>query len=110
MTTDDLTVVISGDTAYSEKLGEMAAGVDILVHEYISSEGLARNSEAFQAYHRRSHTTATDLGRLASAAKPGLLVLYHGLHYGLPEAGVLDEIRAVYDGRVVLADDLDVYP
>ena len=110
VTTDDLTVVISGDTAYSEKLQEMAAGADVLLHEYISTEGLSRNSEAFQAYHRKSHTTATDLGRLAAAARPGVLVLYHGLHYGLPEAGVLDEIRSVYDGRVVLADDLDVFP
>jgi len=110
VTTDDLTIVISGDTAFSEKLEEVATGADILLHEYISSEGLSRNSEAFQAYHRRSHTTATDLGRLASEARPGLLVLYHGLHYGLPEADVLDEIRSVYDGRVVLADDLDVFP
>jgi ribonuclease Z len=110
VTTDDLTIVISGDTAYSGKLQEMANGADILVHEFISSEGLSRNSEAFQAYHKRSHTTAGDLGRLASEARPGLLVLYHGLHYGLPEAEVLDEIRSVYDGRVVLADDLDIYP
>ena len=110
VTTDDLTVVISGDTAYSEKLLEMSAGVDLLIHEFISTEGLKLNSEAFQAYHMRSHTTATDLGRLAATARPGLLVLYHGLHYGLPEDDVLDEVRAVYDGDVVLANDLDIYP
>ena len=110
VTTDDLTVVISGDTAYSEKLREMATGADILLHEYISEEGLLRNSEAFQAYHKSSHTTTTDLGRLAAAAQPGLLVLYHGLHYGMPERDALDEVRAVYDGEVVLADDLDIFP
>lgn len=110
VTTDDLSIVISGDTAYSERLQEMATGTDILLHEVISDEGLLRNSESFQAYHKRSHTTATDLGRLAAVAKPGLLVLYHGLHYGLPEQGVLDEVRSVYDGKVVLANDLDVFP
>ena len=110
VTTDDLTVVISGDTAYSEKLQEMATGADILLHEYISEEGLLRNSEEFQAYHKSSHTTTTDLGRLAAAAQPGLLVLYHGLHYGMPERDALDEVRAVYDGEIVLADDLDVFP
>jgi ribonuclease BN (tRNA processing enzyme) len=110
VTTDDLTVVISGDTAYSEELLEMATGADILLHEVISDEGLLRNSESFQAYHKRSHTTATDLGRLAAVAKPDLLVLYHGLHYGLPEPGVLDEVRSVYDGKVVLANDIDVFP
>lgn len=110
VTTDDLTVVISGDTAYSKKIEEMATGADILIHEVISDAGLLRNSEGFQAYHKKSHTTATDLGRLATAAKPGLLVLYHGLYYGLPEAVILDEVRSVYDGKVVLANDLDIYP
>ena len=110
VTTDDLTIVISGDTAYSEKLREMATGADILLHEYISEEGLLRTSKAFQAYHKSSHTTTTDLGRLAAAAQPGLLVLYHGLHYGMPERDALAEVRSVYDGEVVLADDLDVFP
>ena len=110
ITTDDLTVVVSGDTAYSEKVQEMATGADILLHEYISDAGLLRNSEAFQAYHRRSHITTTDVGRLATAAQPKLLVLYHGLHYGLPEQAALDEVRAVYDGDVALADDLDIFP
>ncbi len=110
VTTDDLTIVISGDTAYSERLLEMATGADILIHEYISNEGLLRTSTAFQAYHRKSHTITTDLGRLASEAKPGLLVLYHGLHYGLPEQDALAEVKAVYDGNVVLASDLDSFP
>ena len=93
VTTDDLTIVISGDTAFGEKLREMATGADILLHEYISNAGLLLNCEAFQAYHKKSHTTTTDLGRLAAAAKPGLLVLYHGLHYGMPESSALDEVR-----------------
>ena len=35
--------------------------------------------------------------------------MYHGLYYGVPESSVLDEIRTTYDGKVVLADDLDVF-
>ena len=87
----------------------MAIGTDILFHEVISDSGLLRNSEAFQAYHRRSHIQATDLGRLADRVRPGLLVLYHGLYYGLPETTVLDEVRSTYDGKVVLANDLDTF-
>lgn len=109
VTTDDKTIVISGDTAISAKLAEMAQGADILFHEVISDRGLMRNSAAFQAYHKRSHTIASDLGRLASRARPGLLVLYHGLHYGLPESVVIDEVRSTYDGDVVLANDLDKF-
>ena len=107
VTTAEKRVVISGDTAINDRLREMAAGVDILIHEVISDRGLLRNSEGFQAYHRRSHTTASDLGRLAHEARPALLVLHHGLFYGIPEREILDEVRATYDGDVVLADDLD---
>lgn len=105
--TNDRSIVISGDTAMSEKLLEMSRGVDVLIHEVISDSGLAKNSEGFQAYHRQSHTPASDLGRLASAARPGLLVLYHGLYYGVPEARILEEVKSAYDGPVVLANDLD---
>jgi ribonuclease BN (tRNA processing enzyme) len=107
--TSDRSIVISGDTAMSDRLLEMSRGVDVLVHEVISDSGLARNSEAFQAYHRQSHTPASDLGRLASEARPGLLVLYHGLYYGVPEARILEEVKAAYDGPVVLANDLDLF-
>jgi ribonuclease BN (tRNA processing enzyme) len=107
VTTADKSIVISGDTALSEKLLSKATGVDILIHEVISDSGLAKNSAGFQAYHRQSHTPASDLGRLASAARPGLLVLYHGLYYGVPEDRIVDEVRSTYDGPVVLARDLD---
>ena len=109
ITTGDKTIVISGDTAPSEKLVDMARGADLLFHEVISDGGLSRNSEAMQAYHKRSHTLASELGRIATEAQPGLLVLYHGLFYGVPEAQIVDEVRTTYDGPVVLADDLDIY-
>lgn len=102
-------VVISGDTTISKILLEKARGADFLFHEVISDSGLATNSAGFQAYHRASHTPASDLGRLASDAKPGMLVLYHGLFYGVPEEIVVDEVRKTYDGPVVLADDLDIF-
>lgn len=109
ITTAEKTIVISGDTAYSEKLLEMSRGADLLFHEVISDSGLANTSEYFQAYHKKSHTTASDVARLASEAKPDKLVLYHALFYGVPEDLIVDEVRAGYDGEVVLADDLDLF-
>ena len=109
ITTDERSIVVSGDTAYSEKLLEKARGADILFHEVISDSGLAGQTEFWQNYHKSSHTPASVLGRLASEAKPGLLVLYHGLFYGVPEAVIVDEVKATYNGEVVLADDLDVF-
>ncbi len=109
ITTDDKTIVISGDTAVSEKLLEMSRGVDLLFHEVISNTGLSQRPEFWQKYHRSYHTIASDLGALATEARPGLLVLFHGLFYGVPEAVVLDEVRTSYEGEVVLADDLDLF-
>lgn len=110
VTTDDLSIVISGDTAYSEAIVEKAQGVDLLFHEVISQQGLLQNSPGFQRYHNSAHTTSEELARLANIARPGLLVLYHGLFYGTEEELVLDEISAIYDGEVILAEDLDVFP
>ncbi|HZW59198.1 MAG TPA: MBL fold metallo-hydrolase, partial [Woeseiaceae bacterium] len=109
ITTAERTIVISGDTAYSRNLIEHARGADLLFHEVISDRGLERNTAYWQTYHRQAHTPASALGRLASEVRPGLLVLYHGLFYGVPERTVIDEVRQNYDGRVVLADDLDIY-
>lgn len=109
ITTADKTLVISGDTAYSDKVIEMSRGVDVLFHEVISDKGLSTTSEGFQAYHRRSHTPASELGRLATEAQPGLLALVHVLYYGMPEDLIVDEVRTTYDGKVVLANDLDFF-
>jgi ribonuclease BN (tRNA processing enzyme) len=109
ITTEDKTIVISGDTAYSEKVLQMSRGADLLFHEVISDSGLATTTEFWQEYHRSSHTVASDLGRLASEAQPGLVVMYHALFYGVPESNVVDEVESTYSGKVVLADDLDIF-
>lgn len=109
VTTPDRSIVISGDTAYSETLIEKSKGIDILFHEVISDKGLATTSPGFQAYHRKSHTPASELGRLAGIARPELLVLVHVLYYGMPEELIVEEVSSTYDGKVVLADDLDLF-
>lgn len=109
ITTPDKTIVISGDTTYSKKVEEMATGVDILVHEVISDEGWSKLPKNWQKYHAAAHTRASLLAKLASKAKPGLLILTHVLHYSAPRDSVLKEVKAGYNGKVVLANDLDVF-
>ena len=109
ITTADKSIVISGDTAYSETLAEKAKGVDLLFHEVISETGLMRNSPFWQNYHKNAHTSSIDVGRIASKAQPKKLILYHGLYYGTPEASVVDEVKSIFDGEVILANDLDVF-
>lgn len=108
-TTPDRVIVISGDAAPDPTIEKYARGADILIHEVYSVSGFARRDAFWQNYHRNNHTSAHELGEIASRAKPGLLILYHVLFWGSSEETVLEEVREKYDGEVVLARDLDVY-
>jgi ribonuclease Z len=107
--TDDRTIVISGDTSYSETLIKKATGADILVHEVASEAGVSAQSEQWQDYHRSSHSTTSVIAEIGQRAHPKKIVLYHALFYDQPEDSIVEEIRQGYDGDVVLANDLDVY-
>jgi len=109
-TSTDRTIVISSDTAPSEKLVEAAQGCDILVHEVYSLTGFAKRPLDWQRYHASVHTSSRELAEIASKAKPKLLVLYHQLFWGVSEKELLAEVRQGYDGKVVSGKDLDIYP
>ena len=109
VTTPEKTIVISGDTTFSAKLVEMATGSDILIHEAISEEGVSGLARSWQQYHAGAHTRTDDLARVARSARPALLVITHVLSYDAPVESALTEVRALYDGEVVLAHDLDVF-
>ncbi len=108
-TTPDRVIVISGDAAPDEAMERFAKGADILIHEVYSVEGFRKRDPFWQKYHSSNHTSAHELGELASRAQPKLLVLYHVLFWGASEETVLREVREKYSGEVVLADDLDVF-
>jgi len=107
--TPDCSIVISGDTAPTNTLLQAAKGCDILVHEVYSVKGFNKRSAEWQKYHANVHTSAYELGEIAQAVKPGLLVLYHQLFWGTTEEELLAEVRSVYRGQVVSGKDLDVY-
>ena len=108
-TTPDRVIVISGDAVPDPTLEKYAQNADILIHEVYSVEGFQRRAENWQTYHAAHHTSAHELGELASRVKPGLLVLYHVLFWGASEETILEEVREKYDGDVVLGSDLDVF-
>ncbi len=101
-------VVISGDTTFSESLIAAAQGCDILVHEFYSQKGWQARTPEWQRYHAAYHTSAVDLGKLAARVQPKKLVLYHELPMGQPPEEVLDEIRRNFAGEVIYGKDLDV--
>lgn len=109
ITTAGRTIVISGDTGFSEKIIEKAKGVDVLIHEVASAKKLAELDDFWQLYHGTSHTPSDKLIEVANRARPKLLVLYHVLFLGATPEELLAEIHAGYDGKVVIANDLDVF-
>ncbi len=108
--TPDRSIVISGDTRYSTAIEQAARGVDILIHEVHPSSGVAAPNQNpdWSQYMREFHTSDVELGRLAAAAGPRMLILYHYGSHGTADAEVTSAIRAQgYRGRLVVGKDLD---
>lgn len=108
-TTADRTIVLSGDTRATDAVVRACARCDVLVHEVYDADRLKARTPDWQAYHSAYHTSAYDLGELASRAQPKLLVLYHQLYWGGDDASLLREIGTRYHGAVVSSRDLGVY-
>jgi ribonuclease BN (tRNA processing enzyme) len=105
----DRTIVISGDTTYSKSLIESARGCDVLIHEAYLEEQLKLLGDSAVRYHSAFHTSAVDLGKIAAELKPALVVIYHGLFFEGSVEQMLAEVRQHFEGRVVVANDLDVF-
>lgn len=107
-------ITFSGDTAPSPALVQAARGTDILVHEVYNGKRVAPEArpggEFWPEYLRAYHTSDAELARIATAVKPGLLVLNHVLRLGGTDEEILQNVReAGYTGRVAIAKDLDRY-
>ena len=107
--TTDRTIVLSGDTAPTDAIVKACNGCDVLLHEVYNEVDPSRGPDWLK-YLRAFHTSTFELAKLATEAKPGLLVLYHqGYGHSASETVLLAEIKQHYSGKVVSAHDLDVY-
>ncbi len=107
-TTPDKVIVISGDTASSEKVKTYAKNADILIHEVYSKKLFNKKPAIWQAYHAKNHTSTYELAKIANEAQPKLLVLYHIL-WNPTDKNLLDEIKKYYKGKVIVGKDLDTF-
>jgi len=103
-------VVLSGDTRYSENLIRHAEGVDLLVHEVVAPETYRRAGERPERAKiiMEHHTTAEQAGVVFSRVKPRLAVYSH---IGRPSATAQDLIpptRKAYAGPLEVGEDLMV--
>jgi ribonuclease Z len=70
-------VLISGDTRYSENLIKHAKGVDVLIHEVIAIREEVMATSSLARKITNFHTTPEDAGKVFSLAKPRLAVFTH---------------------------------
>lgn len=102
-------LVISGDTRYSEQIARHARGVDLLIHEIADASDalLERNPRLrkVMAYHTRP----AELSRLLQQSNPRQTVLVHALIFGKEHADVLSEIQSEYKGKVMFGEDLTAF-
>ena len=111
----DRSIVISGDTNPTQATIDACHGCDVLIHEVLTLEWLAKRPD-FQGYAERFHTTTAQLTELATQARPRLLILHHASLSLRPAvdaerstpAALLHEMSR-YSGHVVVGRDLDVY-
>lgn len=117
--TASASVVISGDTAPSEALVRLARGADILVHEVLlvsadeASAWLGKPADDPLVRHvLRSHTSTTEVGKIARDAGVSTLVLSHFVpgDATVDREKVSSAIRQSFDGELIFGEDLMEIP
>jgi ribonuclease BN (tRNA processing enzyme) len=111
----DRSIVISGDTARSDSLVQLAKGADVLVHEALYVPAIDRlvarvpAAATLKKHILASHTAVEDCGKVAAAAGVKTLVLSHLVPPDDPAITTqmwLDAARPYFSGRIVVAHDL----
>jgi Metal-dependent hydrolases of the beta-lactamase superfamily III len=96
-------IVLSGDTRYSETLIRNAKGVDVLVHEVVFGSPAVTTEQQLVI---KVHTLPEQAAEVFAATKPKLAVYSHVVLFGGSDDDVMAATRNVYKGRVEMGADL----
>jgi len=111
----DRSVVISGDTAYSPGLANLAKGADILIHEamYLPAiENLVKqnpDAKRLREHLLASHTSTEDVGRIAALSGVKVVVLSHlvpGDDPSITDEQWSEGVRRHFGGKIIVGRDL----
>jgi len=99
-------VVLSGDTRYSENLITFAKGTDLLVHEVIvAPDTLSKSDPKYPRFAH--HTTVEQAAKVFNEVKPKLAAYSHiGKLYGRNEQELFNRTKANYSGPFIIGEDL----
>jgi len=117
----DRSIVLSGDTAYSPGLVELARGADVFVCEAMTMANQrqlqgrlqgAGDAESVGRHVLETHSSTEDVGRMAAEAKVKTVVLYHLLGVpngqrggGTPEDAFIPDVKKHFNGPVIVGND-----
>lgn len=110
-------IVISGDSAYSDRIASLAEGADVLVHEAMLVESIDKMLAArsyvpprLREFLLQGHTSAADAGRVAARAGVKTLVLSHLLPGDMPvdDSVWIAEAARHFKGQIIVGRDLMV--
>lgn len=99
-------VVLSGDTRYSENLIKFGRGTDLLIHEVvIAPDTLSKPDPEYHIFAH--HTTIEQACKIFNKAKPKLAAYSHIVKlHGLGEEELLKRTKANYSARFIIGEDL----
>jgi len=99
-------VVISGDTTYSQSLVDHSKEVDLLVHEIMSVDDKILEKYPRLQKIQRYHTSPEQLAKVLNNTNPRTAVMTHVIVVGTSEDEVLKEISGAYAGELIMGEDL----
>ena len=99
-------VVLSGDTRYSENLIKFAKGTDLLIHEVvIAPDTLSKSDSRYNILAH--HSTPEQTAMVFNKVRPKLAVYSHIVKlYGGTEQEILKRAKANYSGPIIMGEDL----
>lgn len=99
-------VVLSGDTRYSENLIRFAKGTDLLVHEVVVAPDTLSKTDA-QYHIFAHHTTIEETVKIFNTVKPKFAAYSHIVFLrGQSEKELTGRTKDVYAGKLVIGEDL----
>jgi ribonuclease Z len=99
-------VVLSGDTRYSENVIKFAKGADLLIHEVaIAPDSLSKSDPQYHILMH--HTTPEQAAKVFNEAQPKLAVYSHIVKIqGRTEQEIMMKTKANYSGEIQMGEDL----